>query len=67
MNKWTYNNKRFITVDGETYIHADDHYDEIKKVIEIFNKPTSDCCQAKVLGENDGEGICTKCGEHCTI
>lgn len=27
--------------------------------------PESNCCGASVLGEVDGEGICSSCKEHC--
>lgn len=26
----------------------------------------SDCCGAEMLGENDGEGFCGDCKEHCS-
>lgn len=25
----------------------------------------SNCCSAAVLGENNNEGICAECSEHC--
>ncbi len=31
----------------------------------ITNELQSNCCGASVLNENDGEGICSDCGEHC--
>jgi|TARA_R110000737_G_scaffold130711_1_gene162701 hypothetical protein len=32
-----------------------------------MNEETSSCCGDEVLNENDGEGICAGCYEHCEV
>jgi hypothetical protein len=32
-----------------------------------MNEETSSCCGDEVLNENDGEGICAGCREHCEV
>jgi len=36
-----------------------------KEWVDYYFTKVSSCCSAKVLNENNGEGMCADCKEHC--
>ena len=56
-----YDNQDDLHVLGDWHKHF-----TVVKLNRVFTSvEVSECCGAKVIGESDELGVCTKCKEHC--